>query len=159
MGVPDSERVTEAARITGTHDLILRLPKGYETRIGEGGAKLSGGQRQRVALARAFYGIPRLIVLDEPNSNLDDAGEAALSKAILYAKKRGSTIILITHRPSITRIADRIMVMSRGQIDLFGDAETVRETLAERARGPAIALGGDEQTATALQTSSSPVSD
>jgi ATP-binding cassette subfamily C exporter for protease/lipase len=158
MSVPDADMVVEAARITNTHDLILHLPKGYDTQIGEGGAALSGGQRQRIALARAFYGVPRLLVLDEPNANLDDAGEAALTKALEYAKERGSTIFLITHRPGITRIADRIVVMSHGQIDLYGEADAVRAILAERALSPAIAARGDEPSATALQPHGSPAS-
>jgi ATP-binding cassette subfamily C exporter for protease/lipase len=139
MGEPDTEAVIDAATLTGTHDLILRMPKGYDSQIGEGGAYLSGGQRQRVALARAFYGSPRLVVLDEPNANLDDVGEDALCRAILEMKSRGATIFLITHRPGVVRVADQIVVMANGRIDLYGDRQSVKAALLERGQAAAEA--------------------
>lgn len=132
LGEPVSEKVVDAARMTGTHDLILRLPKGYDSPIGDGGSYLSGGQRQRVALARALYGTPGLVVLDEPNANLDDVGEDALCRALLEMKKRGSTVFLITHRPSVLRIVDKVVLMSGGRIDLYGDRDAVRAELEGR---------------------------
>jgi ATP-binding cassette subfamily C exporter for protease/lipase len=132
METPDSEKVIQAAQLAGTHDMILRMSKGYDSPIGEGGAALSGGQRQRLALARAIYGDPRLIVLDEPNANLDEAGEEALLGALQAMKARGATIFLITHRPGIVDIADRIVLMADGGIAAYGDPATVREEMADR---------------------------
>ena len=146
MQTPDSDKVIEAAQLAGTHDMILRMPKGYDSPIGEGGAALSGGQRQRLALARAIYGDPRLIVLDEPNANLDEAGEEALVRALQAMKARGATIFLITHRPGVVDIADRIVLMADGHIAAYGDAATVREEMAARlgfampAPSPAAAI-------------------
>jgi ATP-binding cassette subfamily C exporter for protease/lipase len=143
MGEPDTEAVIDAANLTGTHDLILRMPKGYDSQIGEGGAYLSGGQRQRVALARAFYGSPRLIVLDEPNANLDDVGEDALCRAVLAMKERGATVFLITHRPGVVRVADQILVMSAGRIDLYGDRASVKAALKARSQPAPAAVESD----------------
>ncbi len=120
FGAVDSERVIDAAKRTGLHEMILRLPKGYDTAMGEAGAMLSGGQRQRVALARALYGDPRLVVLDEPNASLDDAGEAALIKAVRDLKSRGCTVFLIVHQPHMLAIADRALVLDQGRIRHLG---------------------------------------
>ena len=106
--------VIDACRQAGMHETILRFPNGYDTQIGEGGSFLSGGQRQRIGLARAIYGNPRLVVLDEPNSNLDDAGDHALLQAVLAMKNRGTTLVLISHRPQIMAAMDQILVMEAG---------------------------------------------
>ena len=126
------EEVVEAAKIAGVHDMILRLPKGYDTLVGTGGATLSGGQRQRVGLARALYKKPPLIVLDEPNSNLDDEGERALVNAITIMKQNNSTIILITHRPSILSAVDSIAVLAQGTLAMYGSKEEVMKSLQQK---------------------------
>ncbi len=124
---PDStsEAIIAAATEAGVHDLILRLPKGYETQIGDSGAALSGGQRQRVALARALYGDPFLVVLDEPNSNLDSEGDAALVQAIATVRRRGGIIIVIAHRPSALAGLNQILVLGDGRVQAFGPKEEV----------------------------------
>ncbi|MGZ8402128.1 MAG: ATP-binding cassette domain-containing protein [Rhodoplanes sp.] len=119
---PDADAVLRAARAAGAHDMILRLPSGYDTPIGEGGEALSGGQRQRIALARALYGDPFLVVLDEPSSNLDSEGEAALRKAIVGLKARGAVVVLIAHRPSAVSVCDHILVLANGAQKDFGRA-------------------------------------
>lgn len=116
MQNPEPDKVVQAARQTDTESLILGLPNGYDSHIGEAGGTLSGGQKQRIALARAIYGEPNLIVLDEPNSNLDETGELSLNNAILKMKSRSATIIIITHKIEILDIADRVLVMSKGKI-------------------------------------------
>jgi len=121
----DSKKVIEAAQTAGVHDMILRLPKGYETEIGAGGAVLSGGQRQRVGLARALYGEPKLLVLDEPNASLDNAGEKALVNALNKAKEKQITTIIISHRPMMMSSADKIMVMKEGTIAAIGSRDEI----------------------------------
>lgn len=125
----DSEKVILAARTAGVHEMILLLPDGYDTVIGSEGVMLSGGQRQRIGLARALYGNPRLIVLDEPNSNLDEVGDRALATAIQQLKRTGATMFVITHRTNIVSQLDRLMVMSDGVINLYGPREHVLATL------------------------------
>lgn len=120
-----AERVIAAADQAGVHDMIVHLPQGYETRIGEGGMALSGGQRQRIALARALYGDPFLVVLDEPNSNLDVEGEQALTKAISAVRARKGVIIVIAHRPSVLQALDKVLVMQGGEARAFGPKEQV----------------------------------
>ena len=121
----DSEKVIEAAKRAGIHEMILRLPMGYDTTSGQIGEVLSGGQRQRIGLARAVYGEPTIIVLDEPNANLDEVGDLALVKAIVDLKKQGKTVFLITHRPNIIGVADNLLVMKDGTITHFGSREDV----------------------------------
>jgi ATP-binding cassette subfamily C exporter for protease/lipase len=121
----DSAQVIAAAQSAGLHDMILRFPKGYDTPIGEAGNLLSGGQRQRLGLARALYGNPLLIVLDEPNANLDDAGEAALYQAVQGLKAAGKTVFLITHRPGAVAVADRLLLLSNGQVQAEGPRDAV----------------------------------
>lgn len=133
---PDAadEAVVAAARAAHANDLILSQAKGYQTPIGPGSNNLSGGERQRIGLARAFYGSPRLLVLDEPNANLDSEGEAALGRALRDAKARGVTVIIVTHRISIATTCDRILVMKNGRIDDFGPTDEVaRRAQSERA--------------------------
>ncbi|PRD21211.1 UNVERIFIED_CONTAM: aprD [Trichonephila clavipes] len=134
FGDVDSDSVIAAARKAGMHDAILRLPDGYDTQIGEGGSTLSGGQRQRIALARALYGDPSLIVLDEPNANLDEAGENALLQAICQAREENRTVILVTHRTRIIQATDQLLVLQDGMARLQGPREKVLDAL--RASDP-----------------------
>lgn len=136
LGEVDSGKVIAAARCAGMHEMILRFPKGYDTSIGEAGNLLSGGQRQRIGLARAIYGEPSLIVLDEPNANLDDAGEAALLRTVRELKAKGKTVFLITHRPGAIAVADRLMVLRDGEIFADGPKETVLAALRPSAAAP-----------------------
>lgn len=138
LGDAEDAEVIEAAQLAGVHDLILKLPLAYETPIGERGASLSGGQRQRVALARAVFRRPRLIVLDEPNANLDSEGEDALVRAVATLKQDGHTVLLISHKPSLLQAVDKIMVLQAGQVTEFGDAKEVMAKFAAQAQKPAI---------------------
>ena len=119
------ELVIEAAKNAGLHEMILRFPKGYDTTIGEAGGLLSGGQRQRLGLARAIYGHPALIVLDEPNANLDEVGEQALQRTVQSLKAMGKTVVLITHRPGAIAVADRILLLKDGQVLIEGPRDEV----------------------------------
>ena len=120
MGTPEPDRVIEVATALGLHETILGLSKGYDTVIGDQGGVLSGGQRQRLALARAFYCSPKLIVLDEPNSNLDEPGEAALAQVVLTAKSQGAVVVIVSHRPATLSLADHLLVLNQGQVQFFG---------------------------------------
>ena len=125
-----SEAVINAAVMSGTHDLVLGLPDGYETSLGRNGVALSGGQKQRIGLARAVYGDPRLVVLDEPNANLDQLGETALIQTVNTLKEHGATVIIIAHRPSVLRNVDKILVLHEGQVRFFGTRDEVMAQLA-----------------------------
>ncbi|OHV71856.1 type I secretion system permease/ATPase [Ensifer sp. LCM 4579] len=135
--------VVRAAREAGVHELIKGLPKGYHTEIGDAGAVLSGGQRQRIALARALYGDPAFLLLDEPNSNLDRDGEEALNGALKTFKAAGKTVVLVAHRSNIMETVDKVLVLQRGQVDLFGPRDDVLRAMADRARraAPVPTLG------------------
>ena len=130
MDDSDPAQVIDAARLAGVHDMILQLPNGYDTEIGEQGAMLSGGQRQRIGLARAVYRRPALLVLDEPNSSLDTVGEQALSRAIVDMKACGSTIVVIAHRPMLLAQLDQILVLQEGQVQMFGPREAILTQLS-----------------------------
>ncbi len=139
FGEVDPEKVIAAAQKAGVHDMILRMPRGYDTPIGEGGGVLSGGQKQRVGLARALYGDPAVVVLDEPNSNLDDAGEAALVRAVLELKQQHRTIVLITHRTSILGVVDKLLLLRDGVPQLYGPRDEVLKALSQASQQQAAA--------------------
>jgi ATP-binding cassette subfamily C protein/ATP-binding cassette subfamily C protein EexD len=132
LGEGEPEAVVEAARLAGCHEMILRLPDGYDTEIGEGGAFLSGGQRQLIGVARALYGDPKFVVLDEPNSNLDTEGDHALAGALRALKQRGCTVVMICHRPSLVQNMDKVLLLRDGQVELFGPREEVLPKLTAR---------------------------
>src|SRR3954447_16637527 len=140
LGVVDSDKVIQAARLAHAHDMIVRLPDGYETQIGDAGAILSGGQRQRIALARALYGNPKLVVLDEPNANLDAQGEAALAIALDDLKARGITTIMVGHRPALMSRLDKLAVLKEGALEAFGPSANILSrvhAVAGKSVGPA----------------------
>lgn len=123
------DKIVEAAQLAGVHDMILQLPKGYDTELALDGASLSGGQKQRIGLARAFFGDPKILILDEPNANLDSLGELALSNALARAKEKGITTIIISHRTSILNASDKILAIKDGMVALYGSREEVLEKM------------------------------
>ncbi|MDD2108838.1 type I secretion system permease/ATPase [Pseudomonas asiatica] len=133
----DSEAVIRAARSSGVHDMILRFPQGYDTRLAADGSPLSGGQKQRIALARALYGEPNLVVLDEPNANLDDVGEKALVDALAELKARGATVILISHRPNVLCAVDKVLMLRDGAVHMLGSRDEVFAALRKASVIPA----------------------
>jgi ABC-type protease/lipase transport system fused ATPase/permease subunit len=133
MQFADDEAVMKAATLACAHEMIQHLPQGYDTRVGDGGVRLSGGQRQRIGLARAVFGGPRFIVLDEPNANLDQAGEAALSMAIFELKRVGVALVIVGHRPSTLSAADNILFLKEGRVAMFGERDRVLNALQERS--------------------------
>lgn len=137
----DSEKVIAAARTTGLHEMILRFPRGYDTPVGEAGRFLSGGQRQRIGLARAVYDEPALLVLDEPNANLDEVGEAALLQALRELKQKGKTVFLITHRAGVLTLADNVLMLQDGAVRAFGTTAEIAASLRPPASEPPSALG------------------
>jgi ATP-binding cassette subfamily C protein len=139
---PDDDAIIVAARAASVHEMILRLPKGYETEIGENGAALSAGQSQRIALARAFYKDPFLVVLDEPNSNLDQEGDAALTKAILSVRARAGIVIVVAHRLSALAAVDHVLVLAQGRAQAFGPKDTVLAKVTQPAPKP-VRLAGE----------------
>ncbi len=143
----DEDKVIEAAQLAGVHRMILGMPEGYNTQIGEGGQALSGGQRQRIGLARALYGMPALVLLDEPNASLDSEGEAALLDALQHLKANRRTVILITHKTNILSAMDKLLVMAQGQVQGFGDRDEIfARLLAPRVatvNPPPPAVAGD----------------
>ena len=138
-GEVDSEKVIAAAEASSLHNMILRFPKGYDTPMGEAGGLLSGGQRQRIGLARALYGMPALVVLDEPNANLDDEGEAALAKAVQGLKAQGKTVVLISHRPGVVSLADRLLILQNGAVQASGPRDGVMAALQKQREAAQLA--------------------
>lgn len=155
FGNVDSEKVITAAKRAGVHDMILHLPKGYDTPLGDGGGGLSGGQKQRLGLARAMYDDPSMLVLDEPNSNLDEIGEQALVSALNDLRQRGKTIILITHRQSVLGTTSKLLILREGVAQAFGPRDQVLQALAQaqqQAQQQALQAAGGQVAAPAPQT-------
>ncbi len=136
LAEPDADKVIKAAQQAGLHELILHMPNGYDTYIGEGGAVLSGGQRQRIGLARALYGNPRIVVLDEPDANLDTNGERALQQALVALKASGTTVIIVTHKLPLLSMTDKILAMQDGAVVAFGPRDQVLQQIQKALQVP-----------------------
>jgi len=141
FGNIEADEVIRAAKMSGAHEMIQRLPDGYDTMIGDGGRTVSGGQRQRIALARALHGSPSVIVLDEPNASLDTEGEAALTDAIRAARSSGSTVIIISHRTALLGHVDKVAVIVDGTLRRFGEPDQVLNAAAQPNVSPLRAGG------------------
>lgn len=137
FGEVEPEKVVEAASKAGVHEMILKLNEGYDTKIGPGGASLSGGQRQRIGLARALYNNPVFVVLDEPNSNLDDVGEAALVEAIKTLRAGGTTVVIITHRTNVLQATNKLALINNGVLELYGNTNDVLNAIAQKQQAAA----------------------
>jgi ATP-binding cassette subfamily C protein len=138
----NDDKVIEAAKLAGVHEMILRLPKGYDTPVGEGGAILSGGYRQRIGLARAVYGNPSLVVLDEPSSNLDSDGDAALADCITQLKQMRVTVVIVSHRPATLGVVDKVLLIRDGVAEMFGTRAEVLGKLTRPVPVPSVAASG-----------------
>lgn len=147
FGKLDADKAVAAARLAGAHQMILELAQGYDTQIGPGGSNLSGGQRQRIGLARAFYGLPALIVLDEPTSSLDAEGEASVRQALDELRQQGKTVIVIAHRPSLLAASDALVVIQKGAISNFGPTAQIMPLLTRRGPLPAESLAPHQEEA------------
>jgi ATP-binding cassette subfamily C exporter for protease/lipase len=152
FGEVNSEKVIHAARLAGMHDMILHFPEGYDTKLGDGGAGLSGGQKQRIGLARAMYDNPAILVLDEPNSNLDDVGENALVQAIQFMRQQGKTVILITHKMNVIGVTNKILLLRDGIAQAYGPTQDVLKALQDaNQQAHQQALAAQQQALAAQQ--------
>ena len=145
FGLIDPTQVIAAAKAAGVHEVILRFPKGYDTQVGERGSLLAGGLRQRIGLARALYGGPVLVVLDEPNANLDEVGEAALLQALRWLRHRGATVVMVTHEKRLLSVTDRVVILDQGRVRFAGSMEELLCTASQgKDEGPPPLLEDDE---------------
>jgi ATP-binding cassette subfamily C exporter for protease/lipase len=158
MGPVDADKVVEATRRVKLHHMVLSFPHGYETRLGENGS-LTGGQKQRLALARAIYGNPRYVVMDEPNSSLDDIGQDALIKTMIDMKESGATVVFTTHRHQLINIADKVVILAEGRVRWFGSIQNFRAQLAgsvadhKRANANQGEVSGNKELVNGLESS------
>jgi ATP-binding cassette subfamily C exporter for protease/lipase len=155
FGNVDADKVVAASRLAGVHELILRLPMGYDTKIGDSGSGLSGGQKQRIGLARALYDNPSLIVLDEPNSNLDDAGELALTNALLELQRENKTVILVSHKKNIINITNKLLIVREGINQAFGNTQEVIKFLNQKEEEGKASLSQNAKLVVPIPTSTS----
>ena len=156
FGEANSELIVAAAQLAGVHEMILRLPQGYDTPLGASGHQLSGGQRQRIGLARAVYNNPAFIVLDEPNANLDDAGEMALIKAINALRAQGQTVVLISHRPTLLGVVNKVLLINEGAVQAFGPREQVFANLRQANMLKSVPVAPAAESPAPVETQPSP---